>query len=85
VHRARGGVGDAGQLGRHGQLQLDGRRPRRPPRPARHFDRLSAALKEVIDARVWGGIHFRTADVQGTVIGKKVAHWLDTHYFKAID
>jgi hypothetical protein len=52
------------------------------PIPPRHFDRFSQALKEIIDARVWGGIHFRTADVQGTVIGKKVAHWLDKHYFQ---
>jgi hypothetical protein len=48
----------------------------------RSFDRLSDALKEVVDARVWGGIHFRTADVQGTVLGKKVAHWLRRHYFQ---
>jgi PAP2 superfamily len=48
----------------------------------RSFDRLSDALKEVIDARVWGGIHFRTADVQGAVLGKKVAHYLEKHYFQ---
>jgi hypothetical protein len=48
----------------------------------RSFERLSDALKEVIDARVWGGIHFRTADVQGAVLGKKVAHWLSKHYFQ---
>ena len=35
----------------------------------RHFSRFSGALKEVLDARVWGGIHFRTADIQGSVIG----------------
>jgi hypothetical protein len=52
--------------------------------PPRHFDRFSNALKEVIDARVWGGIHFRTADVQGTVIGKKVAHWMRKHYFEPV-
>ena len=46
--------------------------------------RLSEALKEVIDARVWGGIHFRTADVQGTALGKKVAHWLGKHYFRPL-
>ena len=40
--------------------------------------------KEIIDARVWGGIHFRTADVQGAVIGKKVAHWLRKHYFQPV-
>ena len=48
----------------------------------RTFERFSDALKEVIDARVWGGIHFRTADVQGAVLGKKVAHWLEKHYFQ---
>jgi len=48
----------------------------------RHFERLSDALKEVIDARVWAGIHFRTADVQGSVMGKKVAHWERKHYFE---
>jgi hypothetical protein len=52
------------------------------PIAPRGFDRCSLALKEIIDARVWGGIHFRTADVQGTVIGKKVAHWLGKHYFE---
>ena len=52
--------------------------------PPREFARFSHALKEIIDARVWGGIHFRTADVQGAVIGKKVAHWLRKHYFRPV-
>ena len=43
------------------------------PCPPRSFHRFSEALKEIIDARVWSGIHFRTADVQGAVLGKKVA------------
>jgi hypothetical protein len=50
----------------------------------RSFDRFSHALKEVIDARVWAGIHFRTADEQGTVLGKKVAHYLKKHYFHRV-
>jgi hypothetical protein len=50
----------------------------------RSFDRFSDALKENIDARVWAGIHFRTADVQGAALGKKVAHYLDTHYFHPV-
>jgi hypothetical protein len=54
------------------------------PIPPRHFDRLSAALDEVIEARIWGGIHFRTADVQGTVIGKKVAKYIRKHYFRPL-
>jgi hypothetical protein len=36
-------------------------------------------------SRVWGGIHFRTADVQGAVIGKEVARYLRRHYFQAVD
>jgi hypothetical protein len=52
------------------------------PCPPRSFDRFSDALKEIIDARVWGGIHFRTADVQGAVLGKKVAQYMAKHYFR---
>ena len=51
----------------------------------RSFDRLSLALKEIIDARVWGGIHFRTADTQGAVLGKRVAHFLELNYFQPVD
>ncbi len=54
------------------------------PCPPRSFSRPSRALKEIIDARVWGGIHFRTADVQGAVLGKKVAQHLDKHYFQPV-
>ena len=50
----------------------------------RNFERFSDALKEVIDARVWAGIHFRTADVQGAVLGNKVAHYLRRHYFQPV-
>jgi hypothetical protein len=52
------------------------------PCPDRHFARFSVVLKEIIDARVWSGIHFRTADVQGSVLGKKVTHYLVKHYFQ---
>ncbi len=48
----------------------------------RSFERFSCALKEVIDARVWAGIHFRTADTQGAVLGKKVVHYMTRHYFQ---
>jgi hypothetical protein len=54
------------------------------PTQPRHFKRFSDALEEVIDARVWGGIHFRTADTQGAVIGRKVARWEHKHYFQRV-
>ena len=55
------------------------------PCPPRSFDRFSDAIKEVIDARVWSGIHFRNADVQGAVLGKKVVSWLNKHYFQPVN
>jgi hypothetical protein len=55
------------------------------PAQTRHFERFSDALNEVIDARVWGGIHFRTADEQGAKLGKAVAKWEGEHYFKPLD
>jgi hypothetical protein len=48
----------------------------------RTFDRFSDALKEIIDVRVWSGIHFRTADEQGAVLGKKVARYMGNHFFE---
>jgi hypothetical protein len=54
------------------------------PAQTRHFDSFSAALAEVIDARVWGGIHFRTADEQGAKLGRTVANWEHSHYFKPL-
>jgi hypothetical protein len=42
----------------------------------RHFTRFSQAVTEVINARVWGGIHTRTADVQGAKIGERVLRYL---------
>src|SRR5437899_5869962 len=50
----------------------------------RSFERFSDVLSEVIDARVWSGIHFRTADTQGAVLGHKVAHYLRKHYFQPV-
>lgn len=54
------------------------------PCPPRSFARFSRALKEIINARVWSGIHFRTADVQGAVLGKKVEHYLEKHFFEPV-
>jgi hypothetical protein len=50
----------------------------------RTFDRLSGALEENINARVWAGIHFRTADVQGVRLGKRVARYLHKHYLQPV-
>ena len=56
----------------------------RYPTQPRHFTAFSQAMKEIIDARVWGGIHFRYADQQGAIMGKKVGFWLQKHYFQPV-
>jgi PAP2 superfamily len=52
--------------------------------PPRTFKRLSGALDEIIEARIWGGIHFRTADETGAAIGKDVAQYVRKNYFKPL-
>jgi hypothetical protein len=54
------------------------------PIPPRTFERFSDALDEIIEARIWGGIHFRTADETGATIGKDVAHYMQKHYFRPV-
>ena len=48
----------------------------------RSFTRFSQAIEEIIDARVYSGLHFRTADVDGARIGAEVARWRAAHTFK---
>jgi PAP2 superfamily len=55
------------------------------PGEVRTYDRFSHALKEIIDARVWAGLHFRTADVQARVLGRKIAHFAAKNYFEPLD
>jgi hypothetical protein len=50
----------------------------------RSFTRFSQAIDEIVDARVWSGIHFRTADEQGAEIGSQVARYRDMHYFEPV-
>lgn len=37
--------------------------------------------KEIIDARIYCGMHYRTSGVHGSVMGRKAAQWIDKHYF----
>ena len=47
----------------------------------RSFTRFSQAIDEIVDARVYSGIHFRNADEAGARIGRQVADWRERHYF----
>jgi len=48
------------------------------------FHNTDDIIKEIIDARIYGGMHYRTSGVHGSVIGRKVAHWVDKHYFQPV-
>ena len=53
--------------------------------PTRTYHRFTAVLKDTINARIYMGIHYRTPDVQGAWLGKKVAQWVARHYFEPVD
>jgi hypothetical protein len=48
----------------------------------RDYTRFDDVPKDTIEARILQGIHFRKADVDGAKLGKDVARWVNTHYFK---
>jgi hypothetical protein len=54
------------------------------PGETRSFDRFSDALEEIIEARIWAGLHFRTGDVQAELLGRNVADYMATHYFQPV-
>jgi hypothetical protein len=49
----------------------------------RYYTRFSQAINEIRLARVYGGLHFMTADAQGATLGRKVANYREAHFFQA--
>jgi hypothetical protein len=47
----------------------------------RHYDDAAVLQQDVIDARVWLGIHFRTADEVARDMGVQIADWALDHNF----
>jgi hypothetical protein len=50
----------------------------------RHYHRLTDVVDDTMDARVYQGIHFRSADIQGARIGRHVAEWVDANAFQPV-
>jgi len=50
----------------------------------RHYDSGAALRQDVVDARVWLGIHFRTADTAARDMGIRLADWALGHYFQPV-
>jgi len=54
------------------------------PGEIRPFNSFSQALDEIVEARIWAGLHFRTADVQGRMLGRNVADYMAANYFQPV-
>jgi PAP2 superfamily len=50
----------------------------------RTFSSFSQALAEIIEARIWAGLHYRTADVQAEQLGRGVADYMAENYFQPV-
>ena len=53
-----------------------------PPAPARTFATPDALANEVSNARIWGGIHFRSAVEEGVKMSKRTADFVLAHNFR---
>ena len=50
--------------------------------PIRTYFRFSDALAEVLDARIYGGMHYRHSTRIGANVGKQVSRFTTTHFFR---
>jgi hypothetical protein len=50
----------------------------------RTFSSFSQALAEITEARIWAGLHYRTADLQAEQLGRKVADYMAANYFQPV-
>ena len=49
------------------------------PGEQRSFNRFSDVINEVVEARIWAGLHF-SADVQAAEVGREVAQYIHKHH-----
>jgi hypothetical protein len=49
-----------------------------------HFNRANDLRAEVINARLWGGLHYRTSSEAGVALGRSVAKYDLKHAFEAV-
>ena len=50
----------------------------------RPFTSFSQAVNEIVEARIWAGLHYRTADVQAVQLGTNVANFGAANYFQPV-
>jgi hypothetical protein len=52
--------------------------------PVRTYTKFNDIEKEIVDARVFGGMHFRHSSMHGAQLGRKVAKHLVKNFFQAL-
>jgi hypothetical protein len=50
----------------------------------RQFDTVKQVQDQVVDARVWGGLHFRSSVIAGEQLGNEAAAWIMARYFRPV-
>jgi hypothetical protein len=55
------------------------------PQQMRTYNRFSDAAEDVVNVRIYQGIHFRFADVQARKQGRHVAQWVFSHFLRSVD
>jgi hypothetical protein len=50
--------------------------------PVRSYDRFSQVLTDILDARIYGGMHYRNSTAVGADLGKRVARHAMEHFFR---
>ena len=47
----------------------------------RHYSHFTDVITDMIEARIFGGLHFRRADVNAAMLGESVADYVDKNFF----
>ena len=50
----------------------------------RTFETFSELIAELIEPRIWAGLHYRSGDVQGQLLGQNVANYAAANYFQPV-
>jgi hypothetical protein len=70
-------------FGRDAPIRIETINPPAPVSPSiRTYDKFNDIEKEIVDARVFGGMHFRHSEMKGAQLGRKVAKNLIDHFFR---
>ena len=50
----------------------------------RRYQSVDELVDEIANARVWGGMHFRSSTADGARLGRSVADWVATRHFRPV-